>query len=268
MDFNTFSNCIELIRKDANLDVNVFIHTLDTVVLQNFLLPPDQDAGRDYMYVNCVFLLVEDAWIYMTNANSGPKSSLVKMYSSSKTHMEQSKIDSRILSVINHYHVANHVANHSEFDQNDMLLALLNFHYTVAQNRAIRENLLEQQSSAQNVMDHFKLSLKLDKLLPFHRSIFRDHFDTLDPVQEVHVLSDEKRDEMLNEESDRRKSPPAKRKVRMRIPSPEPATQIEDFGFEEFEAMLRSDAKENRVPQKGMFTSLLKNDAGYDVLSN
>ena len=79
-------------------------------------------------------------------------------------------------------------------------------------------------------MDHFKLSLKLDKLLPFHRSIFRDHFDTLDPVQEVHVLSDEKRDEMLNEESDRRKSPPAKKKVRMRIPSPEPATQIEDFG--------------------------------------
>ena len=79
-------------------------------------------------------------------------------------------------------------------------------------------------------MDHFKLSLKLDKLLPFHRSIFRDHFDTLDPVQEVHVLSDEKRDEMLNEESDRRKSPPAKKKFRMRIPSPEPATQIEDFG--------------------------------------
>ena len=265
MDFSTFRNCIDLIRKDANIDVNVFIHTLDTVVLQNFLLPPDQDAGRDYLYVNCVFLLIDDGWIYLTNANSGPKSSIVKMYSSSKINL-QSTIDPKVLSVINHYFLQRqklihyHIASPSQFDPNDMLLTLLNFHYTVAQNRAVRYNLLEEQESVQNVLEHFRISLKVNEILPFHRSIFRDHFDSLEPVQEYHVLSDEKLHEMLEEESVRRKPPPPKRKVRVRVPSPEPAAQIEDFGFEEFEAMLSSEATTHRATQKGLFESFLKND--------
>ena len=212
MDFNTFKQSSELMSASASVDFKVFIHTLDTAVLQDFILPYNEDAGRDTLYANCVFLLLDEGWVYITNLNCSPSSSTVKMYTSSKVIFEE-PLDTRLVTLLNHYFLQRkylrhyHIADASPFDKNDMILALFSCYSTVINNRFIRENLLSREDVVSNAIKHFKQSCEQENLLPFHRGIFRDMTEMLQPIKIFEILSDEELDTLRLEESKRRNPP-------------------------------------------------------------
>ena len=213
MNFTTFKEGTELIKQAANIDFNVFIHDIESAVLQDFLLPPDRDAGRDYLYINCVFVLVDHRWLFLTNANSAPKSSIVNMYMSCE-EFPTSTLDPKLLKLINHYFLQRQqlkvyqITDSSPFDPNDTILSLFNLYSTVVENRFIRENLLHREDAVQNVVKHFQMSCEQQKLLPFHRSVFRDMTESILSIETVQILDDDQLKEQRAEEAMRRNARP------------------------------------------------------------
>ena len=66
MDFQLFKSSIDLIQRESSQDnIRVFLHKEDDTEFNNFILPPSQDAGRDILYTNCVFLLLDKVWIFL-----------------------------------------------------------------------------------------------------------------------------------------------------------------------------------------------------------
>ena len=150
--------------------------------------------------------------MYITNLNCSPSSSTVKMYTSSKVIFEE-PLDTRLVTLLNHYFLQRkylrhyHIADASPFDKNDMILALFSCYSTVINNRFIRENLLSREDVVSNAIKHFKQSCEQENLLPFHRGIFRDMTEMLQPIKIFEILSDEELDTLRLEESKRRNPP-------------------------------------------------------------
>ena len=119
MDIELFKKSIDLIQKETHITSRVFVHKEGDAEFTNFVLPPSEDAGRDNLYANSVFLLTEDGWIYFSNLNCSPTSSIVNVYTCDNCTLTF-PLKPSIKKLLNHYFLQRrylkqyHVGNFSE----------------------------------------------------------------------------------------------------------------------------------------------------------
>ena len=129
-----FKSVLSLLLRQLPDGTRVFVHHIDDRQLEPFILPPDEDSGLDILYVNCVFVLTEQGWIFATNLNKAPRSSIVGLYSAPGAKI--STLDPRLKFILNHYFQQRQnlycysVGDSSPHDTDGMVWAVLSFFST------------------------------------------------------------------------------------------------------------------------------------------
>ena len=162
------------------------------------MLPPSVDAGRDNLYANSVFLLIEEGWIYFSNLNCSQTSSIVNVYSCDNYTLT-CPLKPSIKKLLNHYFLQRcylkqyHVGNFSEHDSNSAIHALLSCYSSAVKSQFIRSDLLTNAENTSNFLKHFIDSRSENKLLPFpwsSRYIYRDMIDRPHVLQTFELLTE------------------------------------------------------------------------------
>ena len=196
MDLALFRSSISLIQQSAPDGTRVFVHSIEETNFEGFLLSPNEDCQRDNLYMNCLFLLIENEWIFITNINTSPTSGKVNLYSSSNFTLKY-PLDHRLKRMLNHYFLQRkelshyHIGNFSAHDPQSALLSLLSFHTTTVNNKYFRPDLLDSEKLTGLMIKHLTMSCSGGKMLMFDRSVFRDPLDRISPVQSCEILTSE-----------------------------------------------------------------------------
>ena len=138
MDFTDFKSVLCSMANatnDIGLDsCRFFVHSITDNEYLQLVDNPRSDAGYDFMYSVCLFVFVNDRWVFLTNVNCGPRSSLVNLYCSSDLSLSSSILNS-LKPMVNHYFIQRQVLRvynpiiSSAYDRFDSISAILSCYF-------------------------------------------------------------------------------------------------------------------------------------------